>query len=224
MIPTINESNNIAAAINSAWIGGASEVFVVDGGSSDSTLAIAESQRATVIQCLLGRAVQMNSGASAATSDIVLFLHADCELPKNFTQQIRVAISSKNAHRIGVFWQAIRSPRHSFRLLESGNYWRVRIRNLAYGDQGIWIDRELFLELGGFPELPIMEDYVFSEKLPRNLKYSILKGPLSVSARRWERHGIIRQTMRNWNIIAQYKKGRSLTELEKSYNRHDITD
>jgi rSAM/selenodomain-associated transferase 2 len=220
VIATINESAHVASAIRSAWQGGAAEVIVSDGGSTDETIAIAVAEQAQVIESPCGRGSQMNRGAQAATGDIVQFLHADNRLPVDFATQIRQAVTTLAA-KLGAYWQSIENRRFPYRLLESGNRWRIKFYNLAYGDQGIWIFKDLFWELGGFPEVPLMEDYLFSQRLPPGVKYTVLRGPLYISARRWESIGPMRQTLKNWKIISRYRRGASLDELAQMYGRHD---
>ncbi|MEZ6092787.1 MAG: TIGR04283 family arsenosugar biosynthesis glycosyltransferase [Pirellulaceae bacterium] len=219
LIAAINEEAKIAASISSAFGGGASEVIVSDGGSTDRTTNVAKAGGARVIHSEQGRALQFNSAARLAIGEVILFLHADCILPPDFAEQIENAL--KQGAQCGVFRQRIDSDRFIFRLIELGNTWRVRLRNLAYGDQGIWIKKRLFHDLGEFPTTKLMEDYLFSETLRQKQRYSVLKGPLLISPRRWESQGVIRQTLLNWTIIRRYRRGASPDELAKVYRRHD---
>ncbi len=220
VIPAMNEQANVRDAIHSAIQGKAFEVVVADGGSIDETATIAGAAGARVIASKPGRGIQMNSGARASTADVLLFLHADNRLPTDFAVQIRIALEDPRV-RAGIFRQRIESRSLIFRLIAWGNEQRVRWRNLAYGDQGIWMRRTVFEELGGFPEVPLMEDYIFSEQLRQRYRFAVLPGPLTVSARRWQQRGVISQTLLNWRIIAGYKRGTALEELKSLYRRHD---
>jgi rSAM/selenodomain-associated transferase 2 len=220
VIPAINEQARISDAVQSAIRGGAEEVIVADGGSTDDTATMARSAGARVISSRLGRGVQMNAGASESTAEVLLFLHADNRLPKDFARQIQSAVAVPRI-QAGVFRQKIEGASPMFRLLAWGNEQRVQWKNLAYGDQGIWVRRRIFEELGRFPEVPLMEDYIFSERLRQQHRFVILPGPLILSSRRWHRRGIVGQTLLNWRIIAAYKQGKSLDELSSLYRRHD---
>ena len=220
LIPAINEQAHIGSAVQSAVLGGASEVIVADGGSVDQTEEIAAASGARVLRSTPGRGVQMNFAARQSMADVLLFLHADNRLPNDFVGQIQNAITNPQT-QAGVFRQQIEGSSPFLRVLAWGNEKRVRWRNLAYGDQGIWVRRAIYEELGGFPEVPLMEDYIFSERLRKKFRFAILPGPLAVSSRRWQQRGIVGQTLLNWRIIAAYKRGHSLDELSSLYRRHD---
>lgn len=220
VIPAINEQTNVGEAVQSAIRGGADEVIIADGGSTDETATMARAAGAKVISSRPGRGAQMNAAARESTAEVLLFLHADNRLPTDFAQQIQSAVADPRI-QAGVFRQRIEGASPLFRLLAWGNEQRVRWKNLAYGDQAIWVRRTIFEELGGFPEVPLMEDYIFSERLRQQYRFVILPGPLTVSSRRWQQRGIIGQTLLNWRIIAAYKQGKSLDELSLLYRRHD---
>ena len=200
IIPTINESQAISRAVESCWEAGADEIIVADGGSTDATILIAESLRCEVVISSPGRGVQQNRGASVATGNLFLFLHADCYLAPTCLDQIRQDRQSLE-HLYGAFRQAIPNCDRIYRWIERGNAQRVKRLKMIYGDQGLFISRQLFQMVGGFPEIPLMEDVVISRQLSRHNVPQLLTGPLTISARRWERHGPIRQTLRNWALL-----------------------
>ncbi|GIW96030.1 MAG: glycosyl transferase family 2 [Pirellulaceae bacterium] len=220
IIPAINESDFVAGAVGSARKAGADEVWVVDGGSQDATVARATEAGAQVMGSLPGRAVQMNRGAEAAGGDILLFLHADCRLDSEAISQIRSA--APHDWIFGAFRQRIEADRWLYRIWERGNAWRVRWCGVVYGDQAMFVRRSDFWAAGGFEEEPLLEDLLLSLKLRRQRWPILLDGPVWVSARRWRRYGLVRQTLRNWAIVAAWYLGASPQRLARYYRRHDV--
>ena len=218
IIPALDEAAHIERAVNSAQVASADEVLVVDGGSSDETRALAEKRGARVIISLRGRALQQNAGAREATGDVLLFLHADNWLGEDAISQVRSALARSNV-RCGAFQQRIDAAGFGYRLLERGNAERVRWLGLPYGDQAIFASRDFFEQAGGFPQEPLLEDVLLMQKLRRIAWPVLLPGPVHVSARRWERRGVIRQTLRNWAILAAFSLGVPPARLERFYSR-----
>ncbi len=219
IIPAINEAQNIAQAVTHAWQLGATEVIVVDGGSDDGTDEIARAHGCQVLQSDVGRGVQQNVGARQATGDILLFHHADAWLDAAAGQQIRAALT--NAKVVcGAFEQRIIANGLRYRALERGNAWRVRLRGLAYGDQGIFMRRQTFFDLGQFSEVPIMEDLILMRNARRVGWPILLPGPIHVNPRRWQQNGVVRQTLRNWSLVVSYSLGVPATKLAQRYPRH----
>ena len=220
VIPALNEEANIARAVSSAWQAGAAEVVVADGGSSDDTRSLAENRGATVVTCQPGRALQQNAGAVEATGDALLFLHADNALSPTCGEQITQFLHHKDRWG-GAFRQSIEAPTAAFRWLELGNNARVKLRRSAYGDQGIFCRTDVFRELGGFEEVPLMEDVLLLKQLRRLSRPALLPGPIYVSPRRWQKKGIIRQTLLNWSILTRFALGATPEQLVARYRRHD---
>jgi rSAM/selenodomain-associated transferase 2 len=215
IIPTLNEAQHIAGAIASARALEPAEIIVVDGGSTADTLAAAGSAD-QVLTAARGRASQQNAGAAASRGDVLLFLHADCRLDPRGLEQIATALADSCCVG-GCFQQRIEAVGIRFRWLERGNSLRVRLWGLAYGDQGIFVRREVFDRLGGFPPLALMEDLFFMKRLKREGRLALLPGPLTVSARRWQSRGVFRQTVRNWWLTALAQCGVSPNRLARSY-------
>lgn len=214
VIPAINEEASLAQSIQSAQIAGAGEITVVDGGSTDSTLRVAQQAGATkVVSSDPGRGIQLNAGAAVTERSIVLFLHADNRLTENCLSQI----AELDHVTWGAFRQQIDSHRLVFRAIEFGNWARARYRHVPFGDQAIFVRRDLFDQDGGFADVPLMEDVDLSKRLRRVSKPAILDGPVIISARRWEAFGVVRQTLRNWSIQWAYARGASPEELAKRY-------
>ena len=214
VIPALNEEQAISLSVHSAISAGATEVIVSDGGSRDHTAERAsEAGASSVVRSLPGRGVQMNSAAHLATGRFILFLHADNELSEQALRQICVHEDAA----WGAFQQQIDSRRRVYRLIEWGNDLRVRWRKVPFGDQGIFVRRSLFEELGGFAEIPLMEDVELSHRLRKIEAPVLLQGPLQISARRWEKKGVLRQTLTNWMIQLSYCRGVSVEQLAQKY-------
>ena len=217
VIPTLNEEQVIAKSVASAVAAGATAIVVSDGGSRDGTREVAiDAGASRVIQSAPGRGVQLNAGAQLAETEFILFLHADNELSDNALQQI--CENEKAAW--GAFRQRIDSRRLVYRLLEWGNQWRVQWRAVPFGDQGIFVRRTLFEQMNGFAGIPLMEDVELSQRLRIIEKPVLLQGPLMINARRWEKHGVLRQTVKNWSIQYSYARGVSATDLAQKYYGH----
>ncbi len=221
IIPVVNEAENLGKAIESAKVAGAFEVIVVDGGSSDQSCAIATVCGAQLIKTSPGRGIQLQAGAQVATGDVLLFLHADNRLAKESCQQIAEAFADTNV-LFGGFRQQIDAIGYRYRFLEFGNAFRAKWLGVIYGDQAIFVCRETLAAVGGIPELPLMEDVELMRRLRRRGKRVLLDGPLRISARRWQRHGVFRQTLRNWTLLVAYFLGVSPGTLSGWYRRHDV--
>lgn len=219
IIPALNEAENIRHAVQRALDLGPHEVLVVDGGSTDQTRDIAAKLDCRLIESRRGRATQQNLGASNATGDTLLFLHADCWLPADASRQMEQVLQSARIPG-GVFCQRIDADGLTFRLLEAGNALRVCCSRIGFGDQGIFLRRDVFDSLGGFPQTLLMEDVLLMRKLRDHGRLALLPGPLHVDPRRWQKHGAVRQTLRNWMLLAGEQLGASPDQLAKFYLPH----
>lgn len=221
VIPTLDEEPSIGSAIASAIAAGAGEIIVSDGGSRDATCLIAtEAGASKMVRSLPGRGTQQNSGASVASRDWLLFLHADNVLDPNCLNQIcdRVLAPGSTAPVTwGAFQHRIDSNRTVFRWIERGNAARVRWLSRVFGDQGLFVRREVFRQVGGFADVPLMEDVEFSKRLRKIAKPVLLDGPITISDRRWKQNGVVRQTLRNWSIQYSFAMGASPEKLRRRY-------
>ncbi len=218
IVPTLNEALTVAATL--ASIGDASdmEVIVVDGGSSDETVEAARAFDVKILVSAPGRAKQMNAGAAAATGDALLFLHADTRLPRGFEEHVRRTLDRPGAVA-GAFRLRIDAPARRFRAIERVINWRSGRLQMPYGDQALFLRARLFREMGGFPDIPIMEDFEFVRRLRRRGTVGIVFLPVVTSARRWLALGPWRTTLFNQMAIAAYYAGVSLPRIARWYRR-----
>lgn len=221
VMPTLNEEERVGAAVRSAWEADVAEVIVADGGSTDATCTVARDAGATVIASPRGRSKQQNAGALHARGEILLFLHADCRLAPDCGRQILDAMQSNRTCVAGAFRQRIEDKGWAYRGLEWGNAWRARWLRRPYGDQGLFMRKDWFESVGGFPDVPLLEEILLMRCLPKSSRLLVLPGPIFVSARRWQRSGILRQTLRNWRILMAFRLGVPLETLSQSYRPHD---
>ncbi|HBE20585.1 MAG TPA: glycosyltransferase [Cyanobacteria bacterium UBA11149] len=203
IIPVLNEAISLSRVIQRLADVSHIETIVVDGGSQDETVNIAKSFGIDVICTTPGRASQMNAGAAIATGDILLFLHGDTILPANFDNLIRETLEDSQVIA-GAFELRIDSQRRGLRLIEKMVNLRSHFFSLPYGDQGIFITRAVFQDMGGFPDLPIMEDFALIRSLRKRGKIAIIPASVITSGRRWEKLGVVKTTVINQMIVIGY--------------------
>ena len=229
VIPTLNESVYLADTLQSIFnaISNPIQIIVVDGGSVDNTVEIATKFGVQVLLCGNGRSYQMNAGATVATGDILMFLHGDTLVPIGFDRWVEEWINLSKSPLLkvrkvdqsiaGAFNLKINSDRSGLRWVEWGVKVRSKFFNLPYGDQALFLKASTFHELGGFPELPIMEDFVFVRSLLKHGKITIVPAAVTTSARRWEQQGILKTTIINQIMILGYYLGISPDRLKQWY-------
>ena len=200
IIPALNEAECIEAAVASARCEGVA-VLVVDGGSADDTVELARQAGASVMSCPRGRAKQMNAGAAAAEGRTLLFLHADTILPDGFAGGIFDALSDPRVVA-GAFTYRTDLDHPMMRVLERLVRFRSRRLHLPYGDQGLFVRRDIFESLGGFPDLPLAEDLHFVRRLKGVGRIASVPLAAVTSARRSRRHGVLKTTAINQLIVA----------------------
>lgn len=206
IIPVFNEINSIGNTLNVILPIPDIEIIIVDGGSTDDTVKFCENLGLKVIYSVKGRSLQMNTGAKIATGDILLFLHGDTLLPVNFA--VLITETLRDDHIIaGAFELKINSPKWGLRWIEKLVKWRSRFLQLPYGDQAIFLRKTTFLEIGGFPEIPIMEDFELMRILSKKGQIKIVPESVITSARRWEKLGIFKTTLINQIVIIAYFLG-----------------
>jgi rSAM/selenodomain-associated transferase 2 len=222
VIPTLNEEENIKNVLSSTQFGTEIEVIVVDGGSQDNTVEIAKAFGVTVLSSPPGRAIQMNAGAAVANGDILLFLHADTRLPAGFAEMIRSRLQQPGVVA-GAFGLKIDAPQWGLRLVEWGVKWRSLLWQMPYGDQAIFLTKAQFQQVGGFPQLPIMEDFELMRRLQSLGKITLVSVPVITSARRWLKKGILPTTLINQIVIIAYLCGVSPAQIRDWYRRGKVS-
>ncbi len=221
VMPVLNEAEHISASLArlQAWRAGEVELIVVDGGSSDDTVRLARPLVDKLVQAQRGRALQMNAGAAAAEGDILLFLHADTKLPDELEKaldMVRTGLASR-VHEWGRFDVRIDGRSRMFMLIAALMNLRSRITGIATGDQAIFVRRDAFDAVGGFPEQPLMEDIEMSGSLKARSKPLCLRERVVTSGRRWERYGIWRTIVLMWRLRLLYWMGMPAERLAKAY-------
>jgi rSAM/selenodomain-associated transferase 2/rSAM/selenodomain-associated transferase 1 len=218
IIPALNESGVIATTLQSVRQHNPLEIFVVDCGSADVTVESAQKAGAVVLGSNPGRARQMNAGAAKAGGAILLFLHADTILPSEWNSEVlRILKDQKIA--AGAFAFRVTENFLGKRMLERTVNWRSRRFQLPYGDQGLFLRRSLFEEVGGFASLPIMEDYEIVRRLRRQGRVVTSRLAATTSGRRWKRLGWLRVTLKNQLMIAGFRFGVAPETLARFYRQ-----
>ena len=218
VIPTLNEASQIAGVLERVRQGSPHEVVVVDGGSTDGTTGIASKYGAVVIRSSPGRARQMNAGAAMTTGGVLLFLHADTLLPAGWYDTVSETLRRPSAVA-GAFEFRIAENFPGRWIVESTTNVRSRWFQNPYGDQTQFLRRALFEELGGFADLPIMEDYELNQRLRKLGRVVTASSVVITSGRRWQRLGVVRTTLTNKLMIVGFRLGVSPHRLARLYRR-----
>jgi rSAM/selenodomain-associated transferase 2 len=216
VIPTWNEADNLAATLEA--LPERAEVVVADGGSVDGTVAIARRSGARVVACEQGRARQMNLGARDSRGDTLLFLHANAVLEAGAGEAIELALADP-AVVGGFFRLRIRSPRMALKLAAAGSNLRARALRMPYGDQGLVLRRSVYEELGGFPDVPFLEDVALIRIVRKRGRLAPLPVPLSTGDRHWRELGILGTTLLDWTMVGLYFAGVSPAMIASHYSR-----
>ena len=217
VMPVFNEGRTLAVRLKALAPLRARgvEVLVVDGGSTDDTWAIASALADQVLLAPRGRASQMNAGAKDATADALLFLHADTQLPDG--ADLLIAHALRAGHHWGRFDVRIDGSHAALHMVARLMNLRSRLTGIATGDQGIFVRRSVFESLGGFADLPLMEDVELSARLRRHSAPACIQTPVTTSGRRWEQHGLWRTIVLMWWLRAACFFGASTAALARWY-------
>jgi rSAM/selenodomain-associated transferase 2 len=217
VIPTLNEALILKDSLRAISDLNPHEIIVVDGGSTDATILIAQTMASQVIKCKPGRARQMNAGAKKATGSLLLFMHADSKLTKkSFVRMKKRMTPTETAG--GAFSLQIESEKTSLKVISLLATWRAKYLNIVYGDQAIFVRNDIFQKMGGFSPLPICEDLDFFRRLGQQGEIILLKEKTHTSARRWKKEGILYTTLRNITIGSLFLLGFSPQTLSKWYS------
>jgi len=217
IVPVLNESDALASFLQhlQPFRESDHQLIVVDGKSSDQSLAIAEPLCDLVLESAPGRARQMNAGVAHAEGDWLLFLHADTWLPQPFFEwSEEIAQSSRSWGRFNV---SLSGNQPIFRVIETCINWRSALTGIATGDQALFVRRELFETMDGFVDEPLMEDIEFCCRLRRTSAPLCLKQQVKTSSRRWESRGVFRTILLMWELRLRYFFGAKPAELAQRY-------
>jgi len=216
IVPLLNEADILPVLLRKLPQIGADEIIIVDGGSGDDSMRLLQDFTGRCLQSKPGRAVQMNAGADESSADILLFFHADTEFNSSHIEDIKVAM--RDPAMVGGRFDVRLSGAHpAFRIIEFMMNLRSRLTKISTGDQAIFVRREVFGRIGGFPDQPLMEDIEFSRLLKKQGKIACLRRKIVTSSRRWEKHGIVRTVLLMWRLRLLYWLGVSPERLATMY-------
>jgi rSAM/selenodomain-associated transferase 2 len=217
VMPVLNEEKNLAASVRAVQRLVPDELVVVDGGSTDRTRQICADLNVHCVGAPRGRAAQMNVGAARTTGEVLLFLHADTRLPDSAFDDIRAAFIDASCVG-GRFDVRLDSDRAMHKIIGAMISLRSRLSKVGTGDQAIFIRRAVFARLGGFPEIPLMEDIALSRAMKRAGKVACLRSRVVTSARRWKIEGSWRTIFKMWILKSLYLLGVSPAHLKRFYD------
>ncbi len=206
IVPTLNEQQHLNSTLKHLCALHAGEIIVADGGSSDDTVQIAQAHGAKVVQSQPGRGTQLNTGAAEATEQTLLFLHADTMLPATFHEEVVRILAQPNVSA-GAFRLCVDSNHFSLRIIQACANLRTRYLQLPYGDQALFMTREMFSRAGAFPQYPAMEDFCMVKQLQQLGRVAMSEHAVVTSARRWEQRGPWRTTALNQLCVLAYRLG-----------------
>ena len=218
VVPTLDEARGIVGTLEPLQPARTDghEVIVVDGGSRDATVALATPLADRVIVAERGRARQMNAGAAIAAGDLLLFVHADSQVAMSAIAVLALEIEHTQ-RRWGRFDVTIAARSRVLPIVAAMMNMRSRVTGIATGDQAMFVARELFAAVGGFPDQPLMEDIELSRRLKRLGSPLCLRALVTTSGRRWEKHGVVRTILTMWRLRLAYFFGTAPAELAVRY-------
>lgn len=221
VIPVLDEAPLIVEALTrlAPLRARGAEVIVADGGSTDGTLDLVDPLSSRLVRAPRGRAAQMNAGARIATGDLLVFLHADTQLPEGVDR----ILEQTQAHEAvwGRFDVRLSGAHPLLRLVETLMNLRSRLTGIATGDQAVFVRRQVFEHIGGFPQIPLMEDIALSKALKRIARPVCLRERVVTSSRRWEGKGTVRTILLMWLLRLRYFLGADPADLARIYYPHD---
>lgn len=222
IIPVINEAEHIESTLTylEPLRQNGHEIIVVDGGSHDATVKLASIKADTLITSAPGRAQQMNTGARQATGDVLWFLHADTRVSSDAARQILLVLNNQNNYW-GRFDVRLSGQHFLLRIVEQLMNLRSCLTGIATGDQGIFVRRACFEAIGGFRQIPLMEDIELSKRLKKWSRPCCIHQRIVTSSRRWEKNGVLRTIFLMWRLRLAYALGVSPEKLALLYRVSD---
>jgi rSAM/selenodomain-associated transferase 2 len=218
IVPVLDEAAGIVATLQALapLRARGAEIIVADGGSADGTMALAQPRADRVIAAARGRATQMNAGAAVARGDVLLFLHADTRLPPDADRLVLDGLA-RSGRAWGRFDVRIESLHPLLPLVATAMNIRSRLTGIMTGDQAMFVTREAFNAVGGYPDIALMEDIALSRRLKRVSRPLCLHARVTTSGRRWERRGVLRTIVLMWRLRLAYFLGAKPEELARRY-------
>lgn len=218
IIPTLNEEARLPKLLEFlALEEPRPETIVVDGGSLDHTADKAQIWANRLLVTAPGRGHQLNQGAKIARGQILWFLHADSEPPRHSVSKILELLHNRPELLGGAFRLKFDHSTMGLRAIAFGANLRSRMFSMPWGDQGLFVRKSVFWQLGGFPDWPIMEDFAFQRLLSKRGETYLMKEPLITSARRYEKLGTMKAMALNFNTLWWYYRGKSPEEMQKKF-------
>lgn len=215
VIPTLDEAQSLPLLLSDlSVLLPAAQIIVSDGGSRDGTQEIASKSGAQVVESPRGRALQLRAGAARATAPMLLFLHADCRVPADVCRRIG-ALPERDGW--GFFRPLLVGRSRWLPVVSWFMAQRSRLSGIATGDQGLFVSRELYRSVDGFPVQPLMEDVEICRRLKRVAAPSVLDESLVSSGRRWDREGALRTILLMWSLRLRYWLGADPQRLHRDY-------
>jgi rSAM/selenodomain-associated transferase 2 len=215
VIPTLNEADILATTLK-PLNRRTNEIIVVDGGSHDQTVQVARQYTPHVVTSRRGRGLQLDVGARQSKGKVLVFLHADTQLPLRYEQLINEVLSDPRIV-FGAFHLKIHPSSPALDTISFMANLRSRFLSLPYGDQALFVRRTAYFQAGGFQDWPIMEDVNLVQRLNRAGHFKLARGAVQTSARRWQREHFAYTTMRNWSLLIRYALGVNPHHLSRHY-------
>lgn len=215
VIPVLNEAESLGGTLE-ALAGQSAEIIVVDGGSEDDTVKIARQYASRVMTAPRGRGPQQDAGARQSHGSVLLFLHADTRLPGEYERLIDEALARPGVV-FGAFYLKIHPSSPALNLIASMANLRSRFFQMPYGDQALFVRKDAYLRVGGFPDWPVMEDVDLVRRLGRLGGFQLAGGSVVTSGRRWRREKALFTTLRNWSLMIRYYVGHCPYTLARHY-------
>ncbi len=216
IVPVFNEAQLLPEKLSSLRALNSDELIFIDGGSTDGTQQLLEASGVTWFTGVRGRAAQMNVGAGKCKSDIILFIHIDTEIDESNISAIKSVMKQQGL--VGGRFDIRLSGHHpAYRMISWFMNIRSRWSKISTGDQALFVRRAVFEQMGGFADLPLMEDVEFSKRLKREGDIACLRETVITSSRRWQQHGIIRTVLLMWKLRFLYWLGTPADKLAAMY-------
>lgn len=219
VIPCFNETLALPETIARARaVPEVHEIIAVDGGSTDGTPALAESLGCRVLSTPPGRGKQMRAGAGVATGEVVILLHADTWLPPEAGRAVFECLRDRRVVG-GGFWKVFREPSWLMRGSRLKCALRFYLGRQFMGDQAMFVRRQVLAEIGGVPDVPLMEEFELCRALRRAGRLALAGATVSTSGRRFQKLGVLRTYARMWQVMIRYHMGTKPEELKRIYER-----